>query len=81
MFPSRCRVVRRRRKPKIPLRNPQPVEEIVPSHEAKEINSSHPGWYDAEKMSEMEAKIEEDRFGFKKMTNEQLDELARKIWG
>ena len=74
-------MARRRRKPKIPLRNPQPVEEIVPSHEAKEINSSHPGWYDAEKMSEMEAKIEEDRFGFKEMTNEQLDELARKIWG
>ena len=53
----------------------------MPSHEAAEINSSHPGWYDAEKMSEMEAKIEEDKFGFKKMTNEELESIARKIWG
>jgi len=74
-------VVRRRRKPKIPLRNPQPVEEIVPSHEAAEINFLHPGWDDAKKMSEMEAKIEEDKFGFKKMTNEEMESIARKIWG
>ena len=74
-------MVKRRRKPKIPLPIPQPLEEIVPTHEAKEINSSHPGWYDAEKMSEMEAKIEEDKFGFKKMTNEEMESIARKIWG
>ena len=74
-------MARRRRKPKIPLRDAQPVEEIVPTHEAKEINSSQPAWYDAEKMSEMQVKIEADRFGFKQMTDEELDELARKIWG
>jgi hypothetical protein len=74
-------MARRRRKPKIPLRDSQPVEEIVATHEGAEVNASHPGWYDAEKMSEMQVKIEADRFGFKQMTNEELDELARKIWG
>ena len=68
-------MARRRRKPKIPLRNPQPLEEIVPTHEGAEVNASHPGWYDAEKMSEMQAKIEEDKFGFKKMTNEELNAI------
>jgi len=53
----------------------------VPSHEAAEINFLHPGWDDAKKMSEMEAKIEEDKFGFKKMTNEEMESIARKIWG
>ena len=74
-------MARRRRKPKIPLRVSQPVEEIVPTHLAKEVNASHPGWYDAEKMSEMQVKIEADRFGFKQMTNEELESIARNIWG
>jgi len=26
-------------------------------------------------------KIEEDKFGFKKMTNEEMESIARKIWG
>jgi hypothetical protein len=74
-------MARRRRKPKIPLRNPQPVEEIVPTYEGAEINSAHPAWYTEKRIVEMEERLKEDKFEFDKMTNEELGELARKIGG
>jgi hypothetical protein len=47
----------------------------------KPQESPPPGWLDAAKMSEMERKLKEDKFGFKDMTLEQLQELGRRLFG
>jgi hypothetical protein len=40
-----------------------------------------PAWFNNVRMWEMERKLQEDRFGFRDMTPEQLDEIRKRLFG